>query len=246
MGVIYKSYVPHGITFGTKHTWRDWRLVPTSRPVFLPPDAKTVEIDIPGADGTLDLTESLTGDVAFHNRSGSLEFRVENRSNWVNVYSEIMDYLHGRRMRAILDDDLNYYYIGRFYVSNWKSEKNRSLIVIDYTVEPYKMERFSSLEDWEWDPFDFETGIIREYKEIRIDGTMTLTIMMEGRRKTVVPVFTVTSDDGSGMQVQFNGTTYQLPDGTSRVLNIMIRSGADTLSFTGNGTVSIDYRGGRL
>lgn len=244
MSFTYKSYVPHGITFGTKHTWRDWRLVPTSRPVFLPPDVKTVEVDIPGSDGILDLTESLTGDVKFNNRAGSIEFQVENRSNWVDVYSEIMGYLHGQRMRAILDDDPDFYYMGRFNVNAWKSEKNHSLITIDYNVEPYKMERFSSLEDWEWDSFNFETGIIREYKEIRVDGSLTFTIA--GRRKTVVPAFTVVSDDGSGLQVRFNGTIYDLPDGTSRVLNIVIMSGTNTLYFTGNGTVSIDYRGGRL
>ena len=100
------------------------------------------------------------------------------------------------------------------------------------------------MEDWEWDPFNFETGIIREYREIRVDGS--LKFIIEGRRKNVVPAFTVVSDDGSGLQVRFNGTTYNLPDGTSRVLNIVIRSGTNTLYFTGNGTVSIDYRGGRL
>ena len=70
--------------------------------------------------------------------------------------------------------------------------------------------------------------------------------MIEGRRKSVIPVFTVVSDDGNGLKVTFNGTTYDLPDGTTRVVNIVTKAGANTLVFTGNGTVSIDYRGGRL
>lgn len=234
-----------GVTFGTKHSYRDWGLLLKSRPVISPPSPKTVYVDIPGSDGIIDLTESLTGDVKFDNRTIKCEFVVlDARNRWSDIYSEIMDYLHGQRMRVRLDEDPTYYYEGRLQVNEWKSDKVTSTITIEGDVEPYKMEMFSSLEDWEWDSFNFETGIIRDYKEIRVDESLTFTI--EGRRKSVVPSFTVVSDDGSGLQVRFNGTTYDLPDGTSRVLNIVIRNGENTLYFTGNGTVSIDYRGGRL
>lgn len=234
-----------GVTFGTKHSYRDWGLLLKSRPVISPPSPKTVYVDIPGSDGVIDLTESLTGDVKFDNRTIKCEFVVlDARNRWSDIYSEIMDYLHGQRMRVRLDEDPTYYYEGRLQVNEWKSDKVTSTITIEGDVEPYKMEMFSSLEDWEWDSFNFETGIIRNYKEIRVDES--LTFMIEGRRKSVVPSFTVVSDDGSGLQVRFNGTTYDLPDGTSRVLNIVIKNGTNTLYFTGNGTVSIDYRGGRL
>ena len=56
----------------------------------------------------------------------------------------------------------------------------------------------------------------------------------------------VNSVDGSGLKVKFEGATYDLPDGNVRVLNIVIRQGENTLLFSGNGTVSVDYRGGRL
>lgn len=234
-----------GVTFGTKHSYRDWGLLLKSRPVISPPSPKTVYVDIPGSDGVIDLTESLTGDVKFDNRTIKCEFVVlDARNRWSDIYSEIMDYLHGQRMRVRLDEDPTYYYEGRLQVNEWKSDKVTSIITIEGDVEPYKMEMFSSIEDWEWDSFNFETGIIRDYKEIRVDES--LTFMIEGRRKSVVPSFTVVSDDGSGLQVRFNGTTHDLPDGTSRVLNIVIKNGTNTLYFTGNGTVSIDYRGGRL
>lgn len=234
-----------GVTFGTKHSYRDWGLLLKSRPVISPPSPKTVYVDIPGSDGIIDLTESLTGDVKFDNRTITCEFVVlDARNRWSDIYSEIMDYLHGQRMKVRLDEDPTYYYEGRLQVNEWKSDKVTSTITIEGDVEPYKMEMFSSLEEWEWDSFNFETGIIRDYKEIRVDESLTFTI--EGRRKSVVPSFTVASDDGSGLQVRFNGTTYDLPDGTSRVLNIVIKNGTNTLYFTGNGTVSIDYRGGRL
>ena len=62
----------------------------------------------------------------------------------------------------------------------------------------------------------------------------------------VTPSFIVNSDDGKGLRVTFNGTTYNLPDGISRVINIRTTEGENTLKFTGNGKVSVDYRGGCL
>lgn len=235
----------NGVKFGDKHSYKDWGLFLKSRPEISPPSTKTVYVDIPGSDGIIDLTESLTGDVKFDNRSIKCEFVViDARNIWSNIYSEIMDYLHGKRLKIILDEDPTYYYIGRVQVNEWKSDKATSTITIEGNVEPYKMEMFSSLEEWEWDSFNFETGIIRNYKEIRVDETLTFTI--EGRRKSVVPTFIVESDDGSGLKVQFKGSTFDLPDGTSKVVNIVIKEGLNTLKFTGNGTISIDYRGGRL
>lgn len=100
----------HSITFGTKNTWDDWHLIPTSRPVFNPPSVKTNLIEIPGGDGALDLTTALAGRPLYKNRTGSIEFFVENDfRDWAVLYSEIMVYLHGQKMRAVLEDDPSYY-----------------------------------------------------------------------------------------------------------------------------------------
>ena len=235
----------HSIIIGDKNTWADWYLFPSSRPVFNPPSPKTNYVDVPGANGHLDLSEALTGDVAYSNREGSFEFIVDNgHIEWYDLYSKILDYLHGKILKATLEDDPSFYYQGRFSVNEWKSEAHNSKIVMDYSVSPYKYEAFSSLEDWEWDTFNFETGIVREYKDLRVDGSLDFIIV--GRRMKVTPSFIVTSDDGSGMNVSFNGYSYHLSDGTSRIINITTIEGENKLTFTGNGTVSIEYRGGRL
>lgn len=235
----------HSIMFGIKDSWVDWHLIPSSRPVFNPPTPKTKFIDVPGGDGQLDLTTSLTGDTVYQNRTGSFEFIVDNgHQEWFTLYSDIMDYLHGKLQRATLEDEPTFYYEGRFSVNKWKSDPHNSKIVIDYNVSPYKYEMHSSLEDWVWDTFNFETGIVREYKDLRVDGRLDFIIV--GRRMRVTPSFIVKSDDGTGMKVKFNGVTYDLHDGSSRVINIQTVEGENKLTFTGNGTVSIEYRGGRL
>ena len=234
-----------GVFFDETHTYGKWGLR-LLKITIGPPEPKSVLVDIEGGDGVLDLSTALTGDVAYNTRKLELSFDAPDCDyyKWPELVSEIMDELHGRRKKIILDNDPGYYYDGLVTVENEKTNAVFTEITITAQCQPYKMERSSSLEDWLWDPFDFEDGIIREYKEISINGSLTFDI--EGRRKSVVPSFTVVSSDGSGLNVKFNGVTYNLPDGTSRVLNIVIRNGTNTLYFTGNGTVSIDYRGGRL
>lgn len=231
----------NGVLFGNKHSYKDWGLLLTDRPVISPPAVKTTYVDIPGADSHLDLTEELTHDVKYKNRDIKCSFHVlADRKNWHNIYSNIQDYLHGQKLKIILDEDPCYYYEGRCEVDSWESSKVNSKIVIKANVEPYKNERFSSLEAWEWDSFNFETGIIRDYADIVVDGSYDLTI--EGARKKVVPTFITTGE----VSVEFDGRTYNLPAGTSKILNIIIVEGKNILRFKGNGVVSVEYRGGRL
>lgn len=135
----------HSVTFGNKNSYNEWRLVPSSRPVINPPKPKVQYVDIPGADGSIDLTESLAGRPVFEDREGSLEFIVLNdfnvdnyQYNWIDVYTSIMQYLHGQRMTMVLDDEPDYFYEGRFTVNSWKSDQNNSTITIDYRLSPYK------------------------------------------------------------------------------------------------------------
>ena len=151
----------HSITIGDKNTWDDWHLIPSSRPVFNPPAVKTRYLDVPGANGSLDLTGSLTGYPVYQNREGSFEFYVDNEhAPWHEIYSSVMSYLHGQKMNAILEDDPEYYYQGRFSVDSWKSQKDNSMITINYNVSPYKWAVKSSIEPWLWDPFSFVSGVI--------------------------------------------------------------------------------------
>ncbi len=129
----------HSITFGDKNTWDNWHIVPTSRPVFNPPKQKTKFLEIEGGNSLIDLSEALTGYPLYDNREGSFEFVVMNDyKEWQEAYSDIADYIHGQKMRAVLEDDPYYFYEGRFYLNQWKSDKNNSFITIDYNVAPYK------------------------------------------------------------------------------------------------------------
>lgn len=232
----------HSITLGTKNTWDDWHLIPTSRPVINPPSVKTNLIEIPGGDGMLDLTTALSGRPLYKNRTGSWEFYAENGfRDWTALYSDIMVYLHGQKMRAVLEDDPMYYYEGRFAVNIWKSSKERSSITIDYDLNPYKKEIFGSTEEWIWDTFNFETGIIKYYKDLPVNGTLNIVVITD-----TMPVSPTLVTSVSGMSVIFGGETYELSKGINNISDIVLSPGENLMSFSGYGTVTIEFTGGRL
>lgn len=195
----------HSITFGNKNTWDNWHLVPTSRPVFNPPKQKTKTLEIQGGNGLIDLSESLTGYPLYENREGSFEFVVMNGYKpWQEAYSDISDYIHGRKMRAVLEDDPYYYYEGRFSINEWKSDKNNSFITIDYNVAPYKRRIVNSVINI---PFERGTTL----KE--------LNQMFYGQ-EPVCPTLELETENQNGISIQFVNSALgininrQVSDGT--------------------------------
>lgn len=132
-----------GVIFGEKHSFRDWELLLKSRPQISPPSPKFKLIQVPGSDHVIDLTESLTGQVHYEPRTIRFEFITKaDRSRWASLYTEILDYLHGKQVRIIMDDDPNFYYTGRVAVEGMETEKKTATLTMTATVEPYKRERF--------------------------------------------------------------------------------------------------------
>lgn len=145
----------------TRNTWDDWHIVPIERPAINPPSIKTEYVSIPGRNGKIDLSQSLTKYPVYDNRTGSIEFAVLNDyRNWQVAYTDIMATLHGKKMMMTYEEDPEYYYVGRWSVGSWKTGKTRSGITLNYDLEPYKWKLEDCSGAWLWDPFNFNTGII--------------------------------------------------------------------------------------
>ena len=151
-----------------KHTYNDWNLKWVKVEISSPVPRKNY-IDVPGMDGKLDLSESLTGEINYENRKIKLIFEVEgNYEKWSTISSEIMNFLHCRQAKIIIDTDKCFYYVGRFELTSTKEDYLYGELILSGDVEPYKYEVTSSLEDWLWNDFNFENGIIREYKDLQV------------------------------------------------------------------------------
>lgn len=227
-----------GVTFDTKHSWDDWNLVFQNWEIPLP--ALKTEIITPSTmNGNIDLTEYL-GERFYENRTLTLTFAyVGPKTNFHNVRTTIANFLHGKTMQIIFDDDLAYYYVGRCAVDSFRTVSNESYckIVIVCDVDPYKYETNSNGTDWLWDPFSFEDGVINN-TQFAVSGTKTVTIT--NRDMIVSPDITSTA----AMTVTFDKKTYNLIAGKQKVYGIRLQPGDNVLTFTGTGTVTISFRGG--
>lgn len=278
--VNVKSYNSQGqlvVTEVTKNTWEDFHLVPAKLPVFEPPGIKTNYIDIPGGDGAIDASTALTGFPLFQNRSGSFEFDlldenywpVDTYTRWAEVYSDIMDFLHGQQVKCILQDDASYYYEGRFAVKGWVPGQNPTRVTIEYNVSPYKLSLVTTDEPWLWDPFVFPGGIIRNgiFKALEITATeKRYDFGFEDESiigtKAVRPEVVIDTTDGNGAYVKIVNHRYSIdmtnaypdepyPDGSGTYAGIVFAGGYSSVfvktARTGvTGHITFKFRPGRL
>ena len=256
----------HSITFGDKNTWDDWCLIPNGRPIFTPPTQKTNYIDIPGANGSLDMSEALTGYPLFNNREGTFSFIIMNPNaasypecnpkKLDEIATEIMSYLHGKTMTAVLEDDPGYKYEGRFNVEGITPGSDWSTIEIGYNVEPYKRSITGALLSWEWDPFNFLTDRIIDLNTINVSTTPTRVNLS----KTVIgdeplcPDFIVSTTNGQGAYIRLVNPSLAIDEtllfqnGRSKSYDFIFYNEIELYLYTssGTGTVTMEFYPGRL
>lgn len=226
-----------GIKFADKHSYNDFGLILNSKSIS-PPEPKTYEVEIPGADGSIDLTQALTNEIKYKNRKLQFVFTVRgDRREQLSKLTEVSNYLHGQKMNIIMDDDIGYYYTGRAKVSSFESDLRVGTIIVDCIVDPYK---YDHGDDWLWDGFDFETGFINEISDIEVSGETE--VLFIGSRRHYIPWITC----DSAMTVTFKGNTYNLKAGKNKIFDINIIEGENIFVFKGNGIVSIENKGGML
>lgn len=236
------NYQKNGIRFNDKHSIDDWHLVTTDIKIGTP-EIKTNYIDIPGSNGSLDLTE-FNSEVNYHNREIEFTFFYEDEdykghSNSILMEQTLRSYLHGREMDVVLDSDKSFFWRGRTSVSNFEMYNGYVLITITLNAEPYKYDVTFNNDKWLWNPFDFETGIINVTK-YEINGTRTIELL--NRSMPTSPVITASN----AMKVKYKSTLYDVSKGTAKLYDIRLQEGSNELTFIGNGTVEITYQGGVL
>jgi|SRR3712207_806805 len=222
----------YGMKMGEFHSYKDFGLVPTSKPVINLPSPKLEYLDIPGRQGEIDITESLAGEVIYEMRTGSFEFLVSDPEKWQAIHRKLLNTVHGKRINLVLDTEKDYVYQGRLWVSEFKSDKNYSLITLDYKLEPYKY----ALEDMK------NGELIHRLDEIAITISRTITLTFDSDM-TIVPEFYNRTENV--LSLNFEGKKFNLHKGKSRFPEIRGRKDL-VLSFTGSSTLDISYKRGWL
>ena len=122
-----------------KSAYGDWNIVLTKTEIP-PPTPKTMDVEIKGADGVIDLSEVLTDDIKYKNRTIKLTFEVLNDIQYYSITSEVAKYLHSKKVTFRINNDDSYYYTGRAFVNSWECVKRKGIIVITVDADPYKYE----------------------------------------------------------------------------------------------------------
>lgn len=210
-----------GITFGNYHSYRDFGLILSSK-VIGAPSPKTELIDIPGGDGVLDLTEFF-GEVKYNNRTLTFEFStIVPQSEFMTLFSRVQNALHGQKMQITLDEDPEWYYIGRLSVSEWKAEKRIGKLTVECDCEPFKY-RLTS-------------------KTVDLGTEQEATVTFHNTRKPAIPTMYVHGD----VTVESPSTFITLSEGKQILPEFVFHKGENALTFKGNGVVVVEWKEGGL
>lgn len=230
-----------GVTFADQwHTERDWNLHPVRIYISMP-EAKEQVIDIPGGDGAIDLSE-INGRPMYGMRTVELEYHLRNVDNekWSLIYSEIGAAITGKKVKMVLDDDPDHYYMARLKVDGEKTDYVNAELTFSGTAEPFKYDLTATNEPWLWDTFNFETGVIREIEEVEITAENNKVTII-GAGIDTPPVFVVSQADN--LKLTYGGRTYTLKVGRNRFPAVRVGKEDVTLTFSGTGKFEVEYRG---
>lgn len=214
-----------GTDFGGIHSLRDLHLVQAKVDIE-PAKPKTNFIDVPGADGSMDFTESPAGRVVYKTRKITWTFKLYPGDNWATKYTEVSNAINGITCRITLDEDSDYYYQGRVSVDKYATDSILHTITVVAICQPYKLRQFETT---------LTANLTTSYSDIVLDND----------RKPVVPAITVSV----ATTVQWGSSTFSLSAGTHRVLDIMLSAGLNRLQAktnAGTGTIKIVYQKGAL
>ncbi len=215
-----------GTTFGKYHSNRDLKLIQQKVEVS-PAQPKTRYVDIPGADGSKDMTEALGVGVKFNDRTIRWDFALYPGDSWYARQQTVSGLLSGGSCHIVLDDDPNYYYDGRLIVETYESDRLLRRITVKAICRPYKLHKVET---------------VRKLENIPAEAT---TVVLQNDRMPVVPTITVEQST----TIAFGDFSATVQAGQHKLLGIRLTEGDNTLTVTpavANGTCTIRYREGAL
>lgn len=207
----------------TIHTGNDLDLVQEKKEIGKP-EIQSHTVEVPGRNGLLNLTKSLTGKVAYTNRKLEFQYFGDGSRAELLLLDDLFSEYHGETVRIIDDDRPNHYYEGEMSVST-EIHGNYITIELEVDAQPFRMKRDKTI-----------------YQE-SIVGNKTITIRNEG----VETIPTITVDNISGdMTIEFNGLSTRLSSGSYTREVFTLQRGTNTFQLYGDGNITVEYQEGAI
>lgn len=200
----------------TVHTANDLRLVMTAKDLPAP-EVQKYTVAVPGRNGLLDLSEFLTGEPTYNNRTLKFEFLGDGSRETVLALIDAMLTYHGQYITVTVDDFKGWYYTGRADVTY--SDKGYYVTFV-VTVDAQ--------------PFSYSlTPKSYTFKECT-DRVVTLFNV----GVSVIPTVTVETE----ATIVYGGTTFRLSAGVYEPEELKLKHGDNAFTITSTGAVTIKYR----
>lgn len=205
------------------NTWYDLHLVVTAKTIS-DAEPKTNYVNLDGMSGSLDLSESLTGEITYNDRTITATFWTDtgNYNDREALLRKITASLHGKKIKIIEPDDPTHYFYGRVKI---KSKKN-NLAYAEFTIE-------AICEPWRY-------SIDEITRTIEVNNADTTNVVIHNNGvKTLCPSITTT---GKVVITMGNATASITTAGTYKLSDIKLRQGVNVIGVRGAGSVTFSYR----
>lgn len=216
-----------GTDFGGVHSHRNLGLIQQQVEVA-PAEPKTNLVNVPGADGSKDLSTLPAGRITYKDRKITWTFALYPGDNWDRKHHQVSNALNGKECRITLDSDPGYYYIGRLTVKKYKLSGLLRQITVEATCRPYALKKNPTIM----------VAQLLDYSDFT-------EIVLVNDRMPTVPTFEVTAET----TIRWNGQTVTVAPGTFTSLDIVLQEGINLLEAKATGdpsSVVITYQEGSL
>lgn len=192
-----------------------------------PPVHESNRVQVPGKDGSLELATALTDGVPVYG-DRTLTVRLESsegtRLERKTRIDTMTNWLDGWTVDIVLPDDPTHYLTGRVSVALEYNDLAHAAVVVSAVCDPW---RYAAAET-----------------VVRLTATeapQTVELVNNGRR-AVVPLLTITAEEGSTVLLSFGSASWALGPGTYRLPDMLLTQGAHPLTYSGVGALGISYR----
>lgn len=188
------------------------------------PEYQEKFLDVPGRDGALDLSAALTnGAPTYHSRTLTvkLECSEGTRLEREAAINTMVNWLDGWRLDIVLPDDPGHYITGRVSVAKEYNDLAHAAVTVTAVCDPWRYAKDETV-----------------YTLTAAETEKTAELANAGRR-TAVPLLTIT---GGTILLKYGAFSWSLGDGTYQLPDLTVPQGGGTLTYSGTGTLRINYR----
>lgn len=211
---------------GDYFTWDTWQLSLSSYSIG-EPTQKTNYVEIPYGNGSIDLSEAITGKLQYGDRVIEATFDIiGNRSANQTKHQLIKSLIQGKKLNIKVPEDDSYYYVGRIAIQSLENQNNVNRFVLNALCEPYK----------------YKNDVTSHDLTMGLPGTLTETFVNDVM--DTLPTFTVSAST----QIVFGSYSVTVNAGSHQLSSVIFEQGDNEVTFNAsNGTtINVSYQEGAL